>query len=329
MSALNTENVLRVGLVGAGDFGRCHLQTLTSLGEAQPAAVVDSDPERLASISDVPTWTDLHAALREAEVDAWIVATPTATHISIATALLDAGFPVLLEKPLAPSLAEAGQLASHVTGDSSNLMLGHIVLFNSEFRALRKEVVTRSALRHVSCCRMRSTDHLERYPGESPLFLTMVHDLYCVQALVEGAEPVTISAQRRLTDTGATDLVLAQLAFPGGFLASLRAGFVTPPGMPDNGYDRMELFGDDWAARLSSNPRPIELWDSHARSPMSIEILDDADGSVGMLAEELRCFCRVVRGQQTVPVGARYTDGMQLIRWMQALQDHMEESDAG
>jgi hypothetical protein len=38
-----------------------------------------------------------------------------------------------------------------------------------------------------------------------------------------------------------------------------------------------------------------------------------------MLAEELRCFCRVLQGKQAVPVGARYVDGLQVMRWMEVL----------
>lgn len=48
-----------------------------------------------------------------------------------------------------------------------------------------------------------------------------------------------------------------------------------------------------------------------------------------MHAEELRCFCRVVRGEEPVPDGARYADGMQLMRWMQALQKILEDQNAG
>ena len=43
-------------------------------------------------------------------------------------------------------------------------------------------------------------------------------------------------------------------------------------------------------------------------------------GATGMMAEELRCFCRVVRGRQGVPVGATYEDAMQVQRWMDRLE---------
>jgi len=329
MSATDKESMVRMGLVGAGDFGCGHLQTLAALGEARSAAVVDIDPARLVSISEVPTWTDLTLALREVEVDGWIVAASTGSHVSVATTLLEAGYPVLLEKPIAPSLAEAEQLGSLVAEDSSNLMLGHIVLFDSEFQALRRDLEGRTALRHVCCHRMRSDDHLERYPGESPLFLIMVHDLYLVHALTGGAEPVAMSAQRRVTENGETDLVLAQLTFPNGMLANFSSGFVTPSTVPDTDYDRMELYGGGWAACLDLHPWPFEHRVGGSHPPSTRGVPDDSAKSPGMRAEELRCFCRVVRGEEPVPVGARYEDGMQLMRWMQALHDLLEDEHAG
>ena len=52
---------------------------------------------------------------------------------------------------------------------------------------------------------------------------------------------------------------------------------------------------------------------------MALEIRASADGATGMMAEELRCFCRVVRGQQSVPVGATYQDAIQVQQWMDNL----------
>ena len=89
--------------------------------------------------------------------------------------------------------------------------------------------------------------------------------------------------------------------------------------MPPRGFDRMEVFGNGWGARISPNPRPIEVWDEQARWPMPLEIRADIGGPSGMMAEELRCFCRVVRGLETVPIGATFADALQVQRWMDQL----------
>jgi predicted dehydrogenase len=319
---------VRIGVVGLGDFGRLHALTLAGLSEAELVALVARRQASLDALAEalpgVPGWLDLPTAIAESGAEAWVVASSTASHVPIVRALLAAGQPVLVEKPLASILAEAEQLAPLVEGRPNRLMLGHILLFNSEYRALQREVQTRPPLVHIACLRHRPVDTLRRFPGESPFHLTMMHDLYAVQALVGGREPSHYSAQVHVTPTGACDLTLAQLRWDDGLLASFAASFLTPEGMPADGYDRMELFGQGWAARLEPNPRPLTLWDDRARAPLTLEILADGQAPSGMLAEELRCFCRVVRGRQEVPLGARYLDALQVQRWLQRLEQASE-----
>ena len=90
--------------------------------------------------------------------------------------------------------------------------------------------------------------------------------------------------------------------------------------MPGDGFDRMEVFGHSWSGRINPNPRPLEWYDNRARWPMELEIRDNPLAATGMLAEELRCFCRVVRGVEAVPTGARYKDAMQVQRWLAELE---------
>src|SRR5262249_56174828 len=110
------------------------------------------------------------------------------------------------------------------------------------------------------------------------------------------------------TDTGAVDLAVARLQWSDGLLASFAASYLTPVGMPPRGFDRMEVFGAGWSARISPNPRPMEVWSERASWPLALEIRADASGATGMMPEELRCFCPVVRGQQAVPVAPTYAD---------------------
>ena len=322
MSAKRIEPV-KIGVVGMGSFGTLHARTVLGLGESELAAVVARRQQSLDAFAPnaphVPGYLDLEEAIAWSGAEAWIVASSTAAHITQTSTLLKAGLPVLLEKPIAESLGEAEELRPLVRDDSSNLMLGHILLFNSEFRQLLDEIGGRGAVHYVDAVRHRPVSTMEGYPGESPFHLTMTHDLYCVQVLVNRAEPVAFSAQTHQAAAGQADLALAQLTFPDGAIASLTASFMTTPGMPADGFDRMEVFGEGWAARLLPNPRPIEFYQDAARWPMGLEIRADPGGPSGMMAEELRCFCRVVRGLEDVPVGATYADAIQVQRWMDKL----------
>ncbi len=319
-----SSRAVRVGVVGLGAFGRLHALTLAGLGEADLVALVARRQASLDAMAvelpGVAGWTDLDLAMEASGAEAWVVATSTASHLAVASKLLAAGFPVLVEKPLASHIEDARLLGTLVRPDSSNLMLGHILLFNSEFRQLQAEVHDRGPLLHIACERHRPASTLERFPGETPYHLLMVHDLYCVQALVQRREPTAFSAQARFTAMGGMDLALAQLRWTDGALATLVASYLTPEGMPADGYDRLEVYGQGWAARVESNPRPLVVWDDRARHPLTLEILADPPAASGMLAEELRCFCRVVRGLQAVPMGATYQDALQVLDWLDKLE---------
>ena len=199
-------------------------------------------------------------------------------------------------------------------------MLGHIVLFNSDFRALQDEAKHRGPISYIDSVRHRPASIVKDFAGENPLHAAMVHDLYMVQALMDRAEPTQFSSQFHRTVSGAVDLALAQLTWDNGPVANFAASYLTPSGMPPRGFDRTEVFGEGWASRMTPNPRPLEVWSEKAEWPFALEIRTDESGPTGMMAEELRCFCRVVRGEQAVPVGATYHDALQVQSWMARLE---------
>jgi predicted dehydrogenase len=314
---------VKIGVVGLGRFGRLHALTVTRLAEAELVGLLTRRQASLtalaAELPGVPGWTSLDQAIRESAAEAWIVACTTAEHVTVTKTLLQAGKIVLLEKPIADNLDEARSLSPFVRPDSGTLMLGHIVLFNSEFQELRDEVQQRGPIAYIDCVRHRPETIVRQFPGENPLHATMVHDLYSAQVLLGRAEPVHFSAQYHRTPEGAVDLALAQLEWADGAVGSFAASYLTPPGMPPRGFDRMEVFGNGWSARMCPNPRPLEVWSAQAEWPLGLEIRAGSAGATGMMAEELRCFCRVVRGVEPVPAGATYADAMQVQSWMKRL----------
>lgn len=315
---------VKVGVIGLGRFGRLHALTLARLAEAELVGVVARRHESLAALAgelpEVPGWTNLEQAIHESSAEAWVVACTTASHVTVTRTLLAAGKFVLLEKPVSDNLAEAVSLQPLVRPDSSNLMLGHIVLFNSEFRQLQEEARRQGTIRFIDCVRHRPASIVAKFSGENPLHAAMVHDLYAVQVLLDRAEPVHLSAQYHRRAGGEIDLALAQLKWAHGPVASFAASYLTPAGMAPRGFDRLEIFGDGWAGRINPNPRPIEMWtESQATWPLALEIRAESAMVTGMMAEELRCFCRVVRGLQPVPTGATFADALQVQQWMDKL----------
>ena len=315
--------MVKCAVVGLGRFGRLHSLTLNGIEGAELVGVVARRPESVEALNQelpgVPGFTDLDTAIEQCEAEAWIVACTTSEHVRVTKQLLDAGKHILLEKPISEDMGEAESLAALVNQDPNKLMIGHILLFNSEFKQLRTEVGRRGALHHIDAVRHRPASIVKDFSGENPLYAAMVHDLYCAQVLVNGEEPRELSCQYHLTPGGEIDLANAQLIWPSGVVGRFAASYFTPSGMAPRGIDRTEVFGDGWAACIEPNPRPMELWSDIAEWPMALEIMADEYGATGMMAEEQRCFLRVVREEQAVPLGARYEDALQVQRWMDAL----------
>jgi predicted dehydrogenase len=321
---------VRVIVVGAGNFGRMHARTIAGLAEAQLVGVVEPDPRAIEllrqSVPDIKSWSGLDEALAQRNAEGFVVATRTALHLPIAEQILRAGFKVLVEKPLSSDAATAERLAPLIAEHSANFMSGHVVLFAPKFRRLARECRQRTPIKYFHAVRHRPVTTADLYPEENPFRLTMVHDLYLALALTDGAEPVRLSGRLRPRADRGFDLALADVCWPNGIWGSFAASFLTPRGMPADGFDRWEIFGGGWAARLSLNPQPLELWSDSAEWPIGLDIDDNPAAPSGWLAEELRQFCRVVRGLSPVPLGARYQDALRVQSWIEQLERSAKET---
>ena len=133
---------VRVLVVGCGYWGSKHVRVLASLEEVSGVAIVDPDAERRnrlqSAFSSVAAFAHLEAALPH--VDAVVVATPPALHAQVATAAIEAGKDVLVEKPLTTSLADAQALVALAEREGRVLMVGHTFEYNAAVRELRKRI---------------------------------------------------------------------------------------------------------------------------------------------------------------------------------------------
>ncbi len=129
---------MRVAVAGTGSFGRNHLRVLRELESAGAGvalvAAVEPDPARAAEtaaqygIAVFPSVSKLLSA--DLKLDAASVTVPTIHHHVVASELLDAGIDLLVEKPIAATLAEAGDLVAKAELGNRILQPGHLERFN-------------------------------------------------------------------------------------------------------------------------------------------------------------------------------------------------------
>jgi predicted dehydrogenase len=136
---------LRVAVAGTGAFGRNHLRVYRELEQAGAgvvlAAAVEPDPGRAAETEaqyGIPVLASVEELLeQDLRLDAASVAVPTIHHHSVASALLAAGLDVLVEKPIAATLAEADDLVARAEKAGRVVQVGHLERFNPAVLAIQ------------------------------------------------------------------------------------------------------------------------------------------------------------------------------------------------
>ncbi len=217
-----TEKRVRIGVAGAGVFGRNHANKIRANPRATLVGIFDLSAERaeaLASEMGTKAYSDLSAIL--SDVDALVVATPAIAHGGVARSAIDAGKHCLVEKPLAATAADADILCQHAKERGIVLQAGHqeryifkaMGLFEVSQMPLKLEAV------RVGLPSVRGAD-------VSVTLDLMVHDIDLARLLFR-SEPISIQATRLAGQPDNPDAMEAVLTFAGGgearFLASRAA----------------------------------------------------------------------------------------------------------
>ena len=131
MTAATQAGKIRVAVVGTGEFGRNHARVYREIQDAELVGVFDKNVER-AQAAAAEFRTHAFSTLDElrGRADAVSVAVPTAEHAKIGCRLLEMGLDVLVEKPMAKTLAEADALLDAAKRHRRLLQVGHVERFN-------------------------------------------------------------------------------------------------------------------------------------------------------------------------------------------------------
>ena len=212
-----------------GTFGRNHARVYRQLaqhGEAvRLVGVVDSDPARVDEAArefNCRGFGSLQQLLTtHSEIQAASVAVPTVRHLEVARALMEAGVDVLIEKPLAPLLAEADEMIRLAQRLGRMAQVGHLERFNPAVRAT-VSVVTKPMFFEVH----RLSVFTPRSLDVDVVLDLMIHDLDIVLSFVNS--PVKeIRAVGLPILSGKTDIANVRLEFDSGCVANFTASRVS------------------------------------------------------------------------------------------------------
>jgi len=217
-----SDQTLRAAVIGVGHLGRHHARILSSIDGARLDAVVDVNEPRareMAAGAGARALTSARALL--GTVDLVSIATPTETHAEIACLFLEQGIPVLVEKPLARSVAEADAIIGAAARSGAILAVGHTERFNPAVMAARPAVDSPGFI---------EVHRLGTFPERSldidVVFDLMIHDLDLVLSIVQ-SEIESIEAVGVPVLTDRFDIANARLRFASGCVANITASRIS------------------------------------------------------------------------------------------------------
>ncbi|MCU1257555.1 MAG: oxidoreductase domain protein [Bryobacterales bacterium] len=204
--------MIRLAVIGAGQFGQNHIRVVTESPDAELTAIVDPDPTR-AKIADT---RDLIG-----KIDAAIISAPTSVHADLGCQLLESGIDVLIEKPIAPDLASAERLIAAAAANNRILQVGHLERFNPAVIAL-ESVATLPLFFEIHRLSVFSPRSLD----VDVVLDLMIHDLDIVLALARSPlEEVRAAGVSILSER--VDIANVRLQFRDGCVANLTASRVS------------------------------------------------------------------------------------------------------
>ncbi|HEX5473123.1 MAG TPA: Gfo/Idh/MocA family oxidoreductase [Vicinamibacterales bacterium] len=310
---MTADGRVRIAVIGVGHLGRHHARLLAASPLAELVAVVDTVPDRAAASAEA-TGARAMADYRDllGQVDAVTIAVPTEQHAEVARPFLERGTAVLVEKPLARSVAEADGLLAAAAASGAVLAVGHTERYNPAVAAV---------LPLVTAPRFIEVHRLGAFPDRSldidVVFDLMIHDLDVILALVR-SDVTAIEAVGVAVLTGRYDIANARLRFATGCIANVTASrisrervrkirFFQPDAYLSIDYAEQEVEG--WRLRrdgarpaIEGGPLPI----AH-REPLACELED---------------FVTAIRDRR--PPLVTGADGRRALALAQAIADRME-----
>lgn len=264
---MTKEARMRMAVVGVGHLGKEHARILAGLPDVDLVGVADANFEQAQTVAQrlgTQPFREFGPLINL--VDAACIVTPTALHAGIAAEFLKRGIPLLVEKPLAASLAEADVLLHLAQRHGAMLQVGHIERFNPAFEELERLPLQPKWVR---------AQRLGPFTGRSTdigvVLDLMIHDIELLLAKV-GSSVVSIEALGLSVFGGHEDIANARLHFDNGCVADLTASRVSPTVSRTMQIWAPEGFVDaDFAQRKVTLMQPSDALRQHGLNPAELD----------------------------------------------------------
>ena len=212
---------LKIGVIGAGYFGRFHALKLAAAQRAVLVGIHDPDQARARDVAWEAGVAPLERAALLAAADAVIIAAPADAHYALASEALELDKHVLVEKPIAATLEEADALSALAAARQLILQVGHLERFSAAHGAVASRMgkpLYIEAIR-VAPFKLRGTD-------VSVILDLMIHDLDLILSLVE-QKIESVDAVGAAVASAHEDIANARVRFVNGCVATVTASRIS------------------------------------------------------------------------------------------------------
>jgi len=293
-------------------MGSFHAETVARrLPSAVLVAVADADNARSESIAEhlgaARHYADAGLLLRDAEVEAVVIAAPARAHADLVIEALAAGKAVFCEKPMFVSREDADRVVAAAGDSGAVVQVGFNRRFDADFAAAQR-AVSEGQVGTVHLLRSLTRDPglvaPERVLPWTIFFETLIHDFDMLAFLNPGAQPIEVFAVAdalvvpEMKARGLLDTAMVTIRYDNGAMATAEASFSAT-----YGYDvRAEVFGSGGMVR-AGDPRIGNVVSYTAGGASQATVRGDTELFHDAYVAELAAFVEAVRAKSAAPVG--------------------------
>ena len=217
---------IKAGVAGAGVMGRNHARVLAEVQGVDLTTIFDPDSVTGQGVADLygANAVTTAEAFVDAGLDCAVVATPNRFHADLGVALLEKGVHVLVEKPIAPTVADAQRMIDAAKANDRVLMVGHVERFNPAVETVRRAIADED----VISIQVTRVGPFPPRMGEVGVVIDLaVHDIDIIRHLT-GSEITEVQPQLARTRAEREDTALLQFRLENGVIAHITTNWLTP-----------------------------------------------------------------------------------------------------
>ena len=296
--------MLRAGVVGLGAMGKHHARIYAELVDVELVGVADLSIESASENAlnyKVKPFTD-YKQLLSLGLDVVSVAVPTSMHREVVLAAADAGVNVLVEKPIADTLKNAGEMIERCKQKGVKLMVGHVERFNPVIPAIKRAMAN---LEVISIDITRVGPFPPRIKDVGVVIDLAVHDIDILRYLTDSEFRKVKSLVSKNFASDREDTALLSFEMENGVLCHITTNWLTPFKVREIGIAAREKFLKGWLIEQ----RVCEYRRNHKDGSCVVNELKIPSGEP--LKLEIEAFLRAIENDEEPPVTGE--DGMKAL----------------